>query len=693
MKKLSLFLFIIFFVAANSFAQTDHTKKPAPGPVPKSAFPPFSETKLKNGLRVVIVENHKQPLVFFRMLVLSGNAQDHKSVGAASAVATLLEKGTTTRSAADIAKKLDYYGAEVGAGASVDDINVFISCMKKDMGEVLPIYADVIKNPIFPKEEFDKYSSRTISGLIRAKQSPGELGRKMGRILTYGDHPYGEIITEESIKKLDPEILKAWHKENFCAENAIIAVVGDVTEKEIVPMLEKQFGDWQKGAKVQTTYPPLDDTRGMTISLVNRPSSVQSTIRLQSLGLSATNKNFDKASLLMSIFAGNGVIGFQNRLFQNIREKHGYTYTPGGALTTSLDRGIMVAVAEVRNAVTDSALDQMLIEYRRLSSEQVPKAELDFAKGLITGKYLMDLANPQLTSAKALSILEYGLPKDYYSTYATRMSGYSSEDLQDAGQKVFPPGDLNIIVVGDATQVKAKLERFGRVNVYDLDLKPVKYIAEVVKPGAMTLDQVLELMYKGMNKPALEKLKSRQIEGEKVLSLTGDVHKAKMTTIEEAPNKKYEKADFGAPIIMEARNDGQHIFQYYPGGNGVVNPNEKEELASTIFNDALHLRDPGNSVTLMGTTETPGGEAYVLDIMFGGIAHRKWYVNTKTGYITRKSEISGEESMTTDYSDFQTVDGIPYPFKEESHGASDETFTVTSIKHNVQVDEKLFMKK
>src|ERR1051325_10403011 len=200
--------------------------------------------------------------------------------------------------------------------------------MKKDMGEILPIYSDVIKNANFPKSEFDKYSSRMISTLAASKQRPSDLARKMGRKLTYGIHPYGEIETEETVAKLSPEILKDWHNTNFVAENAIIAVVGDITEKEIMPMLEKYFGDWQKGVRVQPAYSPLESTHGMTISLINRPSSVQSTIRLQELGLAATDPDFDKASLLTSIFAGNGTIGFQNRLFQNIREKHGYTYTP-----------------------------------------------------------------------------------------------------------------------------------------------------------------------------------------------------------------------------------------------------------------------------------------------------------------------------------------------------------------------------
>jgi zinc protease len=691
MKKLSFFLLLLLVIASPAISQVH--QKPAPGPVPKSAFPAFSETHLKNGLRVVIVENHKQPLVYFRTLILSGNAQDRQAIGAASAVSALLEQGTKTRSAEDIAKKLDFYGASLGAGSSVDDINVSISCLKKDMGEVLPIYSDVIKNPSFPKAEFDKYAARTISGLAAAKQRPSDLARKMGRKLTYGIHPYGEIETEETVSKLNPDILKEWHNTNFSAENSIIAVVGDVTEKEIVPMLEKYFGDWQKGTRVQPVYPPLEDTRGMTISLINRPSSVQSTIRLQKLGLAATDPEFDKASLLMSIFAGNGTIGFQNRLFQNIREKHGYTYTPGGSLTTSLDRGIMVAVAEVRNAVTDSALDQMLMEYRRLSSEEVPAKELDFAKGLITGKYLMDLANPQLTSAKALSILEYNLPKDYYSTYATRMSGYSADELQKTGQKVYSPRDVNVIVVGDASAVKAKLERFGRVDVYDLDLNPVKFTEEKLNPAALTLDQVLDLMYKGINKPALEKITAREIQGERSISITGDMHAAAVTIVEEAPNKKYEKTDFGGPLVLESRNDGTHIFQYYRGAdNGVQDPDEKYELAGTIFNDALHLRDPNNSVKLLGMADTPGGEAYVLDVTKNALDHEKWYINKETGYIVRKSFLSGDP-LTTDYSDFHIIDGIPYAFHEETHGAADMTMKITSIKHNMPVDEKLFKRK
>ncbi|MEI8133852.1 MAG: insulinase family protein [bacterium] len=692
MKK--IVLLIVLFAASVSFAQADHTKKPAPGPIPKSAFPTMNNSlKLKNGLRVVLVENHKQPLVFFRTLITSGNAQDESNVGAAAAVSALLEKGTDKFKAEELAKKLDYYGANLGAASSVDDINVSINCLKKDMGEILPLYADIIQNPGFPKEEFDKYASRVKSGIIRARQNPADLARRMGRKLTYDIHPYGEIETEETIGKLSPEILKYWHKKNFCAANAIIAVVGDVTESEIMPLLEKNFGKWEKGNAVEPHYPPLPETRGMTITLINRPSSVQSTIRLQKLGRAVTDPEFDQASFLMSLLAGNGTIGFQNRLFQNIREKHGYTYTPGGSLTTSKDRGIMVAIAEVRNNVTDSALDQMLFEYRRLSSEPVPTEELDFAKGLITGKYLMDLANPQLTSAKALAILEYGFAADHFSSYPSRVNEFTAADLQKVGQKVFSPGDVNVIVVGDASQIKSKLERFGRVNVYDLDLKPIKFTDEKITPASITLDDVLALMYKTLNKTALEKITSREIHGDQSISITGDSHVGQVTIIEAAPNKLYKKTDFGGPMVMEERNDGQHVMAYYRGAdNGVTDPDEKFKLAETIFNDALHLRDAGTSVKLLGLGNAPGGESYILDIMKKGVAHEKWYINKETGYIIRKAFLSGDE-LTTDYSDFRMVDGIPYPFHEETHGAAEMTFSVKSVKHNIATDDAMFKKK
>ncbi len=684
----------VIFGASASVAQIDRSKKPEPGPLPKSISSSFNEIKLKNGLRIVVVEDHKQPLVYFRALVLSGNAQDGNTIGAAAAVSSLLEKGTKTMSADDIAKKLDFYGATIGTGSTVDDINITVGCLKRDLDKVLPVYADVMKNPLFASDEIEKYKTEQLSNLKSARQSPAELGRKMGRKLLYDAHPYGYFQTETSIKALSSEVLKNWHKDHFSAENTIIAVVGDITEKEIKPLIEKYFGDWQKGAYHQPSYIPLAESQGMSITLVDRPGSAQSSIRLQRLGLPVTSPDFDRASLVASIFAGNGVIGFQNRLFQNIREKHGYTYTPGGSLTKSIDRGVLVAVAEVRNSVTDSALDQMLLEYRRLSQEKITDQELTFAKGLIAGKFMMDLADPQNTSALTLSTIEYGLPKDYYATYPDRISKFTAAELQEVASRVYPPNDLHVIVIGDASQVLPKLQRFGKVTVYDLDFNLVKDVKKAMAPTKMSLDQVLEKMYSGLNKSAMEQLKSRATNGSVTLELAGKPAKGTIEVLEAPAHKKYQKVDLGGPYQIETRIDGTNVYMSYPGGAGPADPETaKEELSNSVFNQELHLKDPGYDVKLLGVSAVPAGVAYAIEVNKPTGTKENWYIDTVTGYVTRREHFGANGVSSEDFSNFKVIDGIPYAFSVVTRGGGDNILEINSIKHNVTVDEKLFAPK
>ncbi len=695
MRSLQIFIAAVLVACCigSAGAQVDRSEKPAAGPLPKSAVQPFNMIQLKNGLRVVVVEEHKQPIVYFRTLVLSGNAQDGNMNGAAAAVAELLEKGTTKMSADDIAKKLDYYGSALGSSSSVDDINVTISCLKRDLDKVLPIYSDVLQNPSFPANELEKYKSQQLSSLKAARQSPGELGRKMGRRLTYGMHPYGYYQTDSTVKALSVAALKEWHSKNFVAANTIIAVVGDISEKDVKPMMEKYFGSWKTGAAIKPQYPSVAETQGMTISLIDRPGSAQSTIRLQRVGLPATNPQFDEASLVMSIFAGNGQIGFQNRLFQNIREKHGYTYTPGGSMTRSIDPGVIVAVSEVRNSVTDSALDQMLIEYRRLANEKISDQELNFAKGLIAGKFMMDLADPQTTSALALSTIEYNLPKDYYATYPERISKFTPEQLQSVARRVFSPNDINIIVIGDAAQILPKLQRFGKVNIYDLDLNPKKNIEKKMGATTKTLDDVINKMYAGLNKPEYEKIKTTRVKAMLTLDIGGGPTKSSYEEVKEAPNKKYSKLNIGG-LIVETRVDGTNVYTYAPGQAGPADPETtKQELNDAAFHEELRLKDPGYSATVLGVGMAAAGPAYVLEVHKPNGMKENWFIDTTTGYITRKEMMVGDAASSEDHSNFKVVDGIPYPFTIITHGAGDHTVEVTSIEHNIAVDENMFMKK
>jgi zinc protease len=603
----------------------------------------------------------------------------------------LLDAGTTTRTKDDIARKLDFYGATVGAGADADGLDVFTSSMKKDLAEVLPIFADVIMNASFPASEVDQYINEQISGLTAEKKTSGWPGRMLGRKLIYGEHPYGAIPSEETFKSLSSELLNTWHDNNFVANNAIIAVVGAVKKNEIIPMLEKHFGSWKKGTVTEPVFPALQPISGMPIYLINRPGSVQSNVRLQQLGLKRNDPNFDPAGFLYAIFAGNGSIGFQNRLFQNIREKHAYTYTPGGSLTASIDPGVLVAVAEVRNAVTDSALEQMLYEYRRLSNEPVNTEELTAAKSIVVGNYLMSLADPGMTAQRAIEIAKYNLPKNYFTTLASRVNAMKSADLQNVARKVYPPNDIAIIVTGDAAQIKEKLDRFGTVQVFDLNLEPEK--AQSYAPADKSLEQVIQLMHTKLGAAALANVTSREMKGKLTIETPNGPMVADMFSQQSGPNNQYEKIVIPAygNMTIEQGTDGTIAWATNPqqGFHLTEGAEATTYIEGSLFNEELHVGQASRKATLLGMQNVSGVNTYVLDITTPSGATKKWFIDPSGQVIRRQEIMEGGEQIVT-MSDFRTIDGVTYPFKIQIEGAQNMTVDISSITHNVDVSATQF---
>lgn len=695
MKRILAAAFCLVSIAITgnaTFAQSGPAVRPVAGSVPKAVFPEFTEATLKNGLRVVIVEDHRQPVIYIRTLIMSGGASDVKHIGSSGAVAALLQKGTTTRSADEIARKIDFYGSSIAAGASSDDVNIFTSILTKDIDQVLPIYADVIEHPVFPQDELAKYVSNKLAELKQSRQDPSYPGRMMGRKLAFGEHPYGAVETEESVNALTTDVLKKWHDKNFGPNNAVIAINGDVTKSEIMPILEKYFGEWKPVTPDKPQYPVLNDIKGTPIVLIDRPGSVQSSIRLERLGLRRGDALYDRASFIASVFAGNGNIGFGNRLFQNIREKHGYTYTPGGSLTSSIDRGVLVAIAEVRNAVTDSALDQMLYEYRRLSTEEIPADELAMDKSIVTGSFLMSLANPSTTSSNLLEIMEYNLPKDYFQTYAARINALSASELKSVAARVYSPNDIAIIVTGDAKEIKPKLARFGDVAVYDVDLKPASQMAYA--PSDLTLDKVLDKFYAALGKPALEKVNDRTTEADVEITFNGQSMPGKLTSVEAVPNKKYEKLSltFGT---MQNWVDGEHVWQQQgPKSAELTGDDLKRELADAEFSPELKLGDANHKLGLLGSTTLKSGEdAYVLSLEKPNTNPEKWYISKKSGLLVQR-EVASPAGMTVmSFGDYRPVDGVMVPYSIALTGAQDLQLTVTSVKQNTHPDPAMFQKK
>ena len=453
-------------------ADIDRTHAPAPLPEPKASFPDYKQVILPNGLKIFVVENHREPTVTFRLLIKAGDAFDGTRPGLADTTAALLNRGTAKRSAAQFAEETDFLGASVEAGSGEDSISVSASGLTKDLPKLLDLFTDAALHPAFPAEELAKQKKQAISSLMESKQRPGTLAAKLRGKLLYGSgHPYGAFPTEESLGGLKREDLVKFHAEYFSPDNATLAVVGDVKADEVVPLVEKAFAEWKVASTDtanQPTFPPLPpEPKGITVHLIDRPGSVQSNILVCARGVARNDNDAPEIGVLNATL-GSGSSG---RLFQNLREKHAYTYGAYSSFAMNRVTGLFSASAEVRNAVTVPAIEEIFNEIRRIETEPVGDTELGMQREYLAGNYLLSLESPMRTAERVQDIDLFKLPVDYFKTYASRVAAVSPEKVKELAEAHLDPEKMTVVVVGEAKEIGKALEKIGPVTVYDTDLK------------------------------------------------------------------------------------------------------------------------------------------------------------------------------------------------------------------------------
>lgn len=450
-------------------AEIDRSKKPEPGPAPEAAFPDFTKKTLANGLKVFVIQDDRKPSVTFRLLIKGGASLDGDKPGLSGFVSTLLNRGTKTRDAAAFSKESDFIGSQIEAMAGVDAISVGASSLTKYTDKVLDLLVDATMNPAFPAEQFELEQKNALSALEAEKQQPEALAGKMASRVVYGpEHPYGRFRTEESVASITRDDLVKYHDTWFAPNNATLAVVGDVDPADIIARVEKAFGAWQKKQLTELPSSSIPALKGLTIHLVDRPGSVQSNIVVTEPGPARNNPDTPELNVLNATLGG----GFSGRLFQNLREKHGWTYGAYSAFDLNKLSGDFSAQAETRNAVTAPAIEETLKEIKRLQDESVPDAELELQRQYNVGNYLLSLENAGRTAQRVQDIELYGLAEDFYKRYAKRMSATTSAQVQELAKKYLSVDDVAIVVVGEAKEVGPSLEKIGKVIKYDQDLKP-----------------------------------------------------------------------------------------------------------------------------------------------------------------------------------------------------------------------------
>lgn len=464
----SIFLFSLLIPIVSASAAIDRSRKPEPGPAPEAAFPDYVTRELPNGLKVFVIQDDRKPSVAFRLLVKGGSSQDGSKPGLSGFVASLLNRGTKNRDAMKFAIESDSIGASVEAMPGADAISLSAAGLTKYTDKLLDLLVDAAVHPVFPAEQFAKEQKKTLSALTAEKQQPEALAGKLAARVVYGsEHPYGRYRTEESVAAITRDDLVKYHATWFAPNNATLAIVGDVEPNDILAHVEKAFAGWEKRDVPATKFPEAPRMTGLTVHLVDRPGSVQSNIVITNPGPARNAPDLPEVNVTNATLGG----GFSGRLFQNLREKHGWTYGAYSAFDMKKLAGDFSAQAETRNEVTAPAIEETLKEIKRLQTEPVPAAELELQREYNVGNYLLSLESAGRTAQRVQDIELYGLEPDFYKRYAKRMASTTAEQVQAVAQKYFSTENVAIVVVGEAKQIQPALEKIGKVVLYDLELK------------------------------------------------------------------------------------------------------------------------------------------------------------------------------------------------------------------------------
>lgn len=465
MKKLAMTAAVIGVLTVLSHAEVDRTQRPAAGPLPEVRFPKAEQRELENGLKLFIVESDRQPTVTFRLLIKGGGTLEGEKAGLAEITAALLNKGTEKRTAEQFARETDRLGATVEASATKDALYVVGSGLAKHAKAILDLMSDAVLRPIFPEEQLEKEKKKALAALETERKEPDALAAKLRNRLLFATHPYGISPTEETVSSITRADVEKFRAALFVPGNATMAVVGDVKAEELTQKVRQTFGGWEKGEAPVAKLPEFPEVRGISIHLVDRPGSVQSNIIVAAPGVSRSAPELPEIGVVNSILGG----GFSGRLFQNLREKNAWTYGAYSGFSPQKHGGSFTASTEVRNEVTGQAVAEMLVELKRLS--ELTEDELALHRRYNAGNYLLSLESEQRNAERVQEIEFFGLPGDFYDTFAEKVMGVDVARAEELVKSFFPAENLVVVVVGEASAVKPQLEKLGSVTIYDTDLK------------------------------------------------------------------------------------------------------------------------------------------------------------------------------------------------------------------------------
>jgi predicted Zn-dependent peptidase len=604
---------------------------------------------------------------------------------------SLIMSGTSNRTKDQLDKEVDY----IGASLSADNSSITLSCLTKHVTKGLDLMSDVLLNASFPESEVERIRKQNQNNLTSTKSDAASMATNATVKVNFPNHPFGEVMTEESLNSITREDIINYYKSNFTPNGSYLVIVGDITKEEAKKMVESYFGSWKGGEVFKSDLGNGKPANGNQVFFVKKPGAVQSVVYIT---FPMKIKTGDKDQLALSVL--NGILGgggFGTRLFQNLRENKAYTYGCYSTLNVTENGSWMSAGGNFRNAVTDSAIIEILKEFAVITTDLVKDDELSLTKSSMSGGFARSLERPQTIARFALNIIKNKLDQDYYKSYLQRLDAVTKEDVLAMAKKYFTAKNCNIIVVGNE-EIVEKLKVFdsdGKVQFLDPFGNPLKE----GKPADITKEQLFDkyisvvTQTKNSKELAKKMKKFKSFESKTELSNPQFPAPFMMTNYWVSANVEAQKLEGMGAVMQKSYFDGKAGYVYSQGKRTEMTNEEIAKKSKTpgIFPE-LHQKE--QNFTLTGIENIDGKEMYVVKQVDGEEESFIYYDKTsflkeKVVSIRKQGEETSETTIT--YADYKDVGGFLFPHTTSiGFGPFVMTGKVTSIVLNKKPDLSSF---
>ena len=680
----------VLFISVGLSAQIDRSIQPEPGPAPKIQLQTPVEFTLSNGLKVMVVENHKLPRVSYNLTIDNVPSVQGEIKGVSDLLASLLGNGTTSIPKDDFNEEVDFLGANINFNAS----GGFASGLSKYSERILQLMADAAINPLFDDIEFNKKKDLQIDGLKAGKKSVDVVADRIALALAYGSHhPSGEFVTEETLNNVTLDKVKTYYQNSFNPKNAYLVIIGDIELDIVKQQVQQYFGSWAANSPLELEMPTENPNAQYTqINFVDMPNAVQSNVTvMNTTKLKMSDEDFH-AVLIANHILGGGATGY---LFKNLRVDHAYTYGSYSGINPSKYVSRFRANAKVRNMVTDSSIVEILKEINRIRTEDIDAKVLADVKADYVGSFVRALESPQTMAQYALNIKINDLPKDFYATYLEKINNVTIADVKRAANKHFKVDNARIVVVGKGSDVLDNLEKIGiPIKYFDEYANPIDK-PEFTKPvpDGVTVQSVLNNYISAIG----GKDKAQSIN---TVFTTADVTiegvpiplTAEMKVM--APNKEsMEMTAQGMGVLMKQKFDGTTGYAEQQGqkrdltADEIAKKKDEKSLFPELYYDA-------SVVTLESITTIDGEDVYKVKVTQGKKPSLRFY-NVKSGLLSQVENTVESQGQTVTsvvkYSNYSLVNDVQMPFQQSiKTGPQTVLMTINSVKINEGITEADF---